>query len=142
MKIIDFEKKGNVVRFYLGKDELNEWYGDDWDDAPYECNAGKVYDEYITGYIDVAFDYDCLVLEPQDDWLARNNSNWCKNDMKNRLIPCIIVVPSRFVNYNDRFNYYLGISDVTRYYFGDHVSQYTSLENFFPNGHIIDKKNI
>ena len=29
MKIIDFEKKGNVVRFYLGDNDLKEWYGDD-----------------------------------------------------------------------------------------------------------------
>lgn len=30
MKIIDFERKGNLVRFYLGDDDLVEWYGDDW----------------------------------------------------------------------------------------------------------------
>lgn len=45
MKIIDFERKGNLVRFYLGDDDLEEWYGDDWNDTPYEHNAGQVYDE-------------------------------------------------------------------------------------------------
>ena len=40
MKIIDFAKKGNVVRFFLGKDDLKEWWGDDWDDCPYEHKYG------------------------------------------------------------------------------------------------------
>ena len=30
MKIIDFEKKGNVVRFYVGSDNLENYYGDDF----------------------------------------------------------------------------------------------------------------
>ena len=28
MKIIDFTRKGNVVRFYLGEDNLENWYGE------------------------------------------------------------------------------------------------------------------
>lgn len=43
------------MRFYLGDDNLTEWYGDDWDDTPYECNAGEVYGEYVKGYRDVVF---------------------------------------------------------------------------------------
>ena len=43
MKIIDFECTGNVVRFYLGKDNEKDYHGDDWNDTPYECNAGTVY---------------------------------------------------------------------------------------------------
>ena len=54
MKILDFELKGNVIKFYLGN--CNDWWGDDWDDRPYEHNAGKVYDQYgvtlnHTGYV-------------------------------------------------------------------------------------------
>lgn len=44
MKIIDFERKGNLVRFYLGDDDLHDWSGDDWNDTPYEYNAGQVYE--------------------------------------------------------------------------------------------------
>ena len=90
MKIIDFERKGNVVRFYLGKDDLEDWHGDDWDDAPYEYNAGRVYDEFISGHIDIAFPYSADVLEPRDGCV---NSPFCKDDMKARRVPCIIVVP-------------------------------------------------
>ena len=47
-KIIDFERKGNIVRFYLGDvNNSNGYYGDDWDDVPYEHNAGKVYEQYV-----------------------------------------------------------------------------------------------
>ena len=42
MKIIDFDKKGNVVRFYLGPTNKNDYWGDDWSDKPYEENAGSV----------------------------------------------------------------------------------------------------
>lgn len=78
MKIIDFERKGNLVRFYLGDDDLVEWYGDDWDDTPYEHNAERVYDEYIKGYCDMMFPFDDLVLEPCS---GTCDSGWCKDDM-------------------------------------------------------------
>lgn len=122
MKIIDFKKKGNVVRFYLGEDDCNDYHGDDWDDSPYEHNAGEVYEEYVKEHVDIAFDFDCLVLEPQDDWHNQSNSEWCKDDMKDRLVPCIIVVPRQIVDYNDDFRHYIGMADVVRYYFGDKIN--------------------
>ena len=62
MKIIDFERKGNVVRFFLGADDCFDYWGDDWDDAPYDCNAGTVYSRFVTGRKDVSFPFDSLVL--------------------------------------------------------------------------------
>ena len=41
MKVIDFERKGNVIRFYLGKDDLTEWWGDDWNDTPYSLSQWR-----------------------------------------------------------------------------------------------------
>ena len=61
-KIGDFEKRGNVVRFYLVEDDCNDYWGDDWDDAPYEHNAGKIYEEYVKKAIDIAFPLDYAVL--------------------------------------------------------------------------------
>lgn len=124
MKIIDFARKGNVVRFYLGKDNLKDWYGDDWDDAPYEHNAGEVYSEYISGIKDIAFPFDTLVLEPQDDWHNQGNSSWSKDDMKARLVPCIIVVPAHKIHqWQDNFNFYVGMDGIDKYYFGDWFSE-------------------
>ena len=120
MKIIDFARKGNVVRFYLGEDNLDLWYGDDWDDAPYEHNAGQVYDEYVSAVKDISFPFDALVLEPQDDWNYYGNSAWSKDDMVARKTPCIIVVPPEKINdIEDRFSFYVGMDGVQRYYFGD-----------------------
>ena len=142
MKIIDFKKKGNVVRFYLGE-ETPEWgwtkpdytrngktpdwlkpsdryYGDDWDDRPYEHNAGQVYEEFIKDYKDVAFDFDDLVLEPADGaWNC--NSRWCKDDMVARKVPCIIAVPKEVHqdSWDDAFDTWSGADGIKKYYFGD-----------------------
>lgn len=121
MKIIDFAKKGNVVRFYLGKDDLVEWWGDDWDDAPYDCNAGEVYDEYISGHKDVYFPFDELVMEPKDGEYC---CDYCKNDMIHRHVPCIIVVPKELADeswYGENFQHWLGVDGVKKYYFGDQM---------------------
>lgn len=122
MKIIDFEKKGNIVRFYLGRNDLTSYYGDDWDDSPYDCNAGTVYEEYISGLMDVAFPFDSSVMEPCDDW-HYTNCPWCKDDMRDRKVPCIIVVPKpdeRYSYVDERsFSTYAGDDNVVKFYFED-----------------------
>lgn len=122
MKIIDFEKKGNIVRFYLGRDDLTGYYGDDWDDSPYDLNAGAVYEEYISGYVDVAFPFDSYVMEPCDDWHYAN-CPWCKDDMRDRRVPCIIVVPKPDDKYSfvdeKSFSTYAGDDNVVKFYFND-----------------------
>lgn len=119
-KIIDFERKGNVVRFYLGADDCSDYWGDDWDDAPYDCNAGTVYDEYVSGVKDIAFPFDSLVLEPSSDWNG-SNSHYSKEDMKNRVVPCIIVVPKEVCadSWKDRFCDWIGADGIKKIYFGD-----------------------
>ena len=121
MKIIDFEKKGNVVRFYLGADDLKEWWGDDWDDTPYEHNAETVYEEYVSGHRDIAFPFDSLVIEPCEGTI---NSDWCKKDMIARRVPCIIVVPKELAHlswYGQDFAHWVGVDGIQRYYFGDRM---------------------
>lgn len=117
MEIIDFDRKGNVVRFYLGKN--GEQKGDDWDDKPYNCNAGSVYDRFVESTRDIAFDFDDLVLEPCCGVL---NCRYSKKDMIKRNVPCIVVVPKEIVDehYNDEDFAYWATSDrVKKYYFGD-----------------------
>ena len=118
MKIIDFERKGNVVRFYLGADDRDDFTGDDWNDIPYEHNAGRVGDEYIVGHRDIAFPFDFVVLEPKDpEW--QHNSHWCKDDMKARKVPCIIAIENPDYWHDDEFDYYLGDERTIKFYFGD-----------------------
>lgn len=118
-KIIDWKRKGNVVRYYIGEDNLESWYGDDWDDTPYEHNAEEVYDEFVIGHKDVAYPFDSIVLEPCD---GTTNSVYCKDDMVARQVPIIIVAdgiddPIR----DDNFSYVNGFDNVKRVYMGDTV---------------------
>lgn len=123
MKIIDFEKFGNTVKFYLGEDDCEDYWGDDWDDTPYEHNAGPVYDRFVKGVRLFYFDYKDLVLEPcEGDW----NSRWCKDDMKNNNVPCILYIPHEIVDkhdFYDDFNRWLAIAPrepkIEMFYFND-----------------------
>ena len=122
MQIIDIEKKGNVVRFYLGENG-NQW-GDDWDDAPYEHNAGQVYDEYVKATKDIAFPFDYFVLEPCN---GVSNSRYSKQDMIKRIVPCLVVVPDELHKedyfMSDDFNRWVGADGVLRYSFGDEMEE-------------------
>ena len=124
MKIIDFEKKGNVVRFFLGGDP--EFTGDDWDDSPYYCNAGQVYNEYIKGYRDIAFPFGLAVLEPKDP--EGRECIWCKDDMKARKVPCIVVAPEDDWWHDGEFDYYLASDQAIKFYFGDPMEPSDKLE--------------
>ena len=131
MKIIDFEKRGNVIRFYCGKDDCDDYWGDDWNDRPYEHNAERVYSEYIEEYIDVAVDMDYHVMEPADDWRYNNNTPFSKEDMKKRTVPCIIVVPEDDSYVSEEFNRYAVSDNVDKIYFGDSIeklNKYTILK--------------
>ena len=120
MQIIDIEKKVNVVRFYLG--ENGKQWGDDWDDAPYEHNAGEVYGEYVNATKDIAFPYDYIVLEPCD---GVSNSRYSKQDMIKRKVPCLVIVPDElykddyFLSYT--FDFWVAVDGVIKYYFGDEI---------------------
>lgn len=120
MEIIDFARKGNVVRFYLGKN--GEQWGDDWDDAPYEHNAEGVYEQYVSGHKDVSFPFDDLVLEPCD---GVNCSRYCKQDMIKRKVPCLIVVPGELYKedffIHESFDRWVGADGIKKYYFGDEM---------------------
>jgi hypothetical protein len=122
MKIIDFKKRGNLVRFYLGEDDLADWYGDDWNDYPYEHNAGIVYERFEGGVRDVVFPFDMDVMEPSEDWHNSGNSSWSKNDMKARRVPCIVAIKrDEHSWWDDEFNSALANATSFKFYFGDHM---------------------
>jgi hypothetical protein len=135
--IIDFYKKGNVVRFYIG-DITQDYWGDDWNDRPYEHNAGGVYDRYVDNIIDIAFPFDCTVLEPQDDWHYSSNSPWSKEDMKNRKCPCIIVVKPKDEEgwFSDPvFSECMGDENALRIFFGDNIELLDDCESMHITRH-------
>lgn len=122
MQIIDFEKKGNQVRFWLGKN--GKQWGDDWNDTPYEHNAGSVYSEFVEEKADINFSFDAVVVEPCD---GTSNSDYCKQDMIERKVPCIVVIPASQLKQNSRWTYEdnfkaaLDHPKAVKYYFGDEM---------------------
>lgn len=92
LKIIDWKREGSVIRLYLGGAALKEWWGDDWNDIPYEHNAGTVYDEYIKACADIIVEDEFLgdlkITEPCE---AFDNSPYSKKDFINRTVPILII---------------------------------------------------
>lgn len=86
MKILDFELFGNIVKLYLGE-TVEGIFGDDWNDIPYEHNAGCVYDKFYNKTVEIVFPLDFTVFEP---CYGYSNSPYCKNDMLFRKIPCLV----------------------------------------------------
>lgn len=85
----------------------------------------KIYDEFIKGYKDISFPFDTVVLEPCD---GTYNSNWSKDDMATRKVPCLIVLSKEFqtkIGLDDScslsFVNCLGIDGIKKYYFGDEL---------------------
>ena len=122
MKIIDWESKGNVVRFILGDDKTMDYWGDDWNNAPYEHNAGQVYDKFVTGFCDITFPFDYVVYEPN---YGESNNDYSKETMKKRIIPCLVVIPD-FAVVKDDWNYTfakaLANEKAIKFYFGDKLN--------------------
>ena len=135
MKVIDFEVKGNVIKLYFGNDKDKAYHGDDWDDTPYEHNAGLVYSEYIVDTKEYAFPFNYCVLTPESDWNYRGNSPFCKDDMKAKKCPCIIIKKMGEDDYDwdTEYSKLLGSkeNDVVKIYFNDKFEMIdTVLRNF------------
>ena len=157
LEIIDIARKGNLVRFYLGekkgkwgytnpnykdyKGETPDWlapsdiyYGDDWDDAPYEHNAGTVYDWFVKGYMDIAIGWECRIIEPHGGVF---NSEYSKEDFVARKVPALIILPKDFEtpssyyepdedgNYKNEFTFFNELEDdkIVKIFYGDSVEK-------------------
>jgi len=132
LKIIDYELKGNVVRFYLGKPTARNYHGDDWNDKLHESNGNRVYSEYITGTAEIAFPFDALVLDPCTGEFGAN-CRYSKDDMKNRIVPCVTVVPPEIAKdtHMESYSYWAGCKEALRFYFGDQMEPSTGLVNYY-----------
>lgn len=117
MRVVDAENKGNVVRYYLADETVNlqEVTGDDWDDAPYDLNCGRAYDEYISAVCDVAYPFDSLVIVPS------GSNYYCRNDFKDRHLPFVLIISKedRDQRWGSSWDEWCGFHGGTRVYFGD-----------------------
>lgn len=116
MKILDFELFGNIVKLYLGE-TVEGIFGDDWNDTPYEHNAGCVYDKFYNKTVEIAFPLSTQVYEP---CFGYDNSPYCKNDFLFRKVPFLL-----FGQLNDAWKYsdfeYLleNVPTLNKLYIGD-----------------------
>ena len=131
MKLIDFEKRLNLFRLYWGEDDLGTWWGDDWRDAPYQHNSERVYNRFICAITEYSRPLTDLILEAADDE-DQYDFMWSKIHMRDREIPCLIIVPEEirkdaFASMNS-FTYW-GLSDrgAIKLYFGDSYEKITAL---------------
>lgn len=114
MKIIDWERKGNLVRFYLGRDDLKDWFGDDWNDSPWEHNAGIVYDEFVLGVRDIVFPFNYNIFE-SNYW----DSNHCKDDFKSGKIPFMCVADTKKADFVYSYSDAVERKDTVKFYMGE-----------------------
>ncbi len=124
LQVIDFEKKGNVIRLYLGNPDCDDYWGDDWNDRPYDCNAGIVYDRFVIDTLDLAIPFDSFVLEPCNGVV---NCGYSKEDMKVKRVPCLLIVPASVTEgkewLGEDFQYWIGNAQAFRIYFGDNINK-------------------
>ena len=143
MKILSWKKKGNVVRFYLGEDDLEDWYGDDWSDRSYESNAGMIpYDDFGFEYVDIAFYYNIDVFEAADDWHYHGNSPFCMNDFKERKAPILVLYKRKDeYDWGNDYSQLIGGENSNNFhkiYMGDSLESVSMLTNF---GKVLEKGN-
>ena len=117
MKIIDFQPKGNAIRFYLGEDDCFDYWGDDWSDTPYEYHAGLVYEEYCVGFADFYVDFDLDVFTPAKDWRYGGSSPYCKEDFKKRKAPCVVIPYES--SWDSSYSTCVNSDDVMKFWFED-----------------------
>ena len=111
------------------EDVYEDAFGDDWNDTPYEHNAGIVSDRFEDIIITVRKHGELSVVYPSD---GHCNSDWCRDDMKTGIVPIAVTVPDSVAErYGDDwrltmgydgevcYEYVVGMKGVNRVYFGD-----------------------
>ena len=125
--ICDWETKGNAVRLYCcDQEKYEDIWGDDWNDCPYEHNAGQVYEEYVDQIVDIYFDFDAVILEAEDDYTYSGNSPFSKQDFKEGKAPIFIAYWPQKDDYwmGDEYHLLIGSKNTNRilkFYMGDMI---------------------
>lgn len=71
-KFVDWEVEGQMVKLYFTTTPKDAW-GDDWNDAPYEDNAGRIYDEYLEAVLTLYIPTNYEVWEFKNDYYDRGH---------------------------------------------------------------------
>ena len=104
--LIDACWRGNALRLYFGS-SVEEIYGDDWDDIPYESNCGPVHSEHVKCILDALIPFNYTISDISDNYSYYDNSRYCRNDFKKGNIP-LFWITDYGVNNNDDIKFYMG----------------------------------
>ena len=141
MILVDVELRGNVARLYYGPNSVKpSYHGDDWNDRPLN-NCGMVYDEYVSGYVDMGFDLGHRLLDPEQDWRYNGDVPYCKNDFKARTAPCAVLLPPEVAesDWDACYSRYMGTEKGVRFYYGDDMDML--VQNLERHGGVVLKKS-
>ena len=105
--LIDFCERGNGIRLYFGL-AVELITSDDWNDVPYEHNAGIVYSEYVNFYVDVLIPFRWQIADPASELDQYTNSSYCRNDFKTGDPPLFWAVDQNY----ERDNVYFRMGDL------------------------------
>ena len=89
LKICWIKNKGNYIRFYFTTQD--DYWGDDWNDAPWEDNAGDVYSEFVEYFVDVIVPFNYKVTHTLNDLYDPYQSNVAIADLVDNNAPFIYV---------------------------------------------------
>lgn len=121
LKVVDFERlDSNRIKFYFSdRDNITDVNGDDWNDKPYNLNAGLVYEEFIDKVYTLPINPQAIILEPCD--VVGNNVDISKKDLLNGTIPCLLVIPPKVFGRSQikEFDFWLNSTDSVKIYLGD-----------------------
>ena len=98
--LIDACWQGNTLRLYFGS-SVEEITGDDFDDIPYESNAGIVYSEFVKCVLDVMIPFGFTICDPASELGCYENSTLSRNDFKNGDIPLFWITDDTMGDRND-----------------------------------------
>jgi hypothetical protein len=104
-KLLYVETCASLVRFYIGNKATTNYYGDDWNDAPFDCNASPVYNEFISYTVVYKLPENYTVLELSD--MLKTTAMLTMHDLIQMHIPmgCI---------YDSNTEQYVAIFDLDR----------------------------
>lgn len=89
LKIVDLEViHPHAIMVSLGEANINDYWGDDWDDVPFEHNAGPVYERFVSKTIIARTD-----SQHEMAWIGNEflNSPYSKENFKDNIIPALLI---------------------------------------------------
>lgn len=98
--LIDACWQGNTLRVYFGS-SVEEITGDDFNDVPYEHNAGIVYSEYVKCVLDTMIPFGYTICDPASELGNYENSTLCRDDFKSGEIPLFWITDETESHKND-----------------------------------------